>query len=291
MHIPVLLREVIQSLELHPGLTVLDGTLGAGGHTREILPLIIPGGTLIGLDRDREAVARAEDLIGNPRGVRILIRHANFRDIDTVCDQEEIATFDRALLDLGYSSYQMDDARRGFSFQSIGPLDMRLDQTESITAADIVNFWDEEVIADMIWAYGDERRSRAIARAIVAARKVHPITTTKELADLIEQKIHRSGKIHPATKTFQALRIVVNDEMASLRTGIEHIFTRLVSGGRLAIISFHSGEDRIVKDLFRTLVTDGRGALVVKKPLVPQDDEFKSNPRSRSAKLRIIQKL
>lgn len=291
MHIPVLLREVIQSLELHPGLTVLDGTLGAGGHSREIIPLIVPGGTLVGLDRDREAIDRASKIIGNPAGVRTIFHYANFRDVDTVCDEIGVATFDRALLDLGYSSYQMDDARRGLSFQTVGPLDMRLDQTESLTAADIVNFWDEDVIADMIWAYGDERKSRAIARAIVAARKLQPITTTKELADIIENKIHRSGKIHPATRTFQALRIVVNDEMGSLKSGIEHIFARLSPGGRLAIISFHSGEDRIVKDLFRTLADNEQGILVVKKPLVPQEDEFKSNPRSRSAKLRIIQKL
>lgn len=291
MHIPVLLREVVQSLDLHPGLTVLDGTVGAGGHAREIIPHIIPGGTYFGLDRDREAVVRAEKILGTVPGARIIISHANFRAIDEACRDAEIESFDRALLDLGYSSYQIDDPKRGLSFQANGPLDMRLDRTESITAADIVNFWDEAVIADMIYAYGDEHRSRAIARAIIAARKLHPIETTTELADIIADVIPRTGKIHPATRTFQALRIVVNDEMAAIRDGIETIFARLTPGGRLAIITFHSGEDRIVKESFRNLVAEEKGVLVVKKPLVPEDDEAKSNPRSRSAKLRIIQKL
>lgn len=289
-HIPVLFDETIASLDLAPGQTVVDGTLGNAGHSSAIAKAI-PGGTLVGIDQDTTALSVAKAVL-EPflHTTKILFIHGNSRNIGTLVTDAGISSIDRVLLDVGLRSDQVDDAERGFSFQHDGPLDMRMDQTQDLTAADIVNTWREETIADLIYVYGDERASRRIAKAIVARRAETPFTRTAELAQLVKESVRSHGKTHPATKTFQALRIVVNDELAALREALAGSWELLRSGGRLAVISFHSGEDAMVKSFMREKDQQGEGTMVTKKPIMASDAELESNPRSRSARLRVITK-
>lgn len=289
-HIPVLFDETIASLDLAPGQTVVDGTLGNAGHSSAIVQAI-PGGTLIGIDQDTTALAVAKKVL-EPffNTTNIILIHGNSRNIEMLVTEAGIPGADRVLLDVGLRSDQVDDASRGFSFQHDGPLDMRMDRTQELTAADIVNTWREETIADLIYVYGDERAARRIARAIVVRREEKPFAGTAELAQLVKDSVRSHGKTHPATKTFQALRIVVNDELAALREALAGSWNLLRPGGRLAVISFHSGEDAMVKSFMREKVEDGEGVTVTKKPVMASDAEIQSNPRSRSARLRVITK-
>lgn len=294
-HVSVLLHEVIDGLELQRGDVVLDGTFGGGGHSKEIIKKIGHTGMLIGLDMDQAAIKRCE-AIAAYSVARMECMEGNFKDADKVLDTLGIHGLHKVVLDIGLSSFQFEESGRGFSFKRDEPLKMTFleDPTEETMTADtIVNTWEEENIATILWKYGEERFSRRIARKIVEAREEKPIKTTTELAQLVSEAVPKRfvTKIHPATKTFQALRITVNDELGNLRIGLARLFERLEPEGRIAVISFHSLEDRIVKQFFRGLSDEGEAELITKKPIVPSEGEIQENPRSRSAKLRIIKKI
>lgn len=284
VHLPVLLKEVVDWLAPQPGMTFVDGTLGGGGHSRALAEAVGPAGRLIALDRDPAALETAEEELA---GLPVTLVHSNFSDLPEVLSQLGVAAIDGALLDLGLSSDQLVDERRGFSFSTAGPLDLRFDPTSGEPAARLVNRLTAEHLADLIYHYGEERYSRRIAAAIIERRREHPIETSAELADIIRRVVpssRDSRRIDPATRTFQALRIAVNKELESLETALRRIPDCLQPGGRLAIISFHSLEDRRVKEAFRS---DPRLEVLTRKPVVPGEPELSLNPRSRSAKLRI----
>lgn len=287
MHESVLLHETIESLALASGDVVVDGTLGRAGHVLEALR-VQPDIFVIGIDRDEQAIEESTKKIAAVTK-NFKIFSGNFRDIDKF-----VPKADKIILDLGISSPHLDSSGRGFSFQKDEPLlmTMKRDLGEAdFTARDIVNGWEEEDIANVLYAYGDERYSRRIAKAIVLAREEKPIETTFELVDIIKGSvpgIYRKGKIHPATRSFQALRIAVNDELGSLKQGLATGFATLAPGGRMAIISFHSLEDRIVKNFMRDAEKEGKGRSLTKKPMVPTEEETRRNPRSRSSKLRVF---
>src|SRR5512138_3344606 len=301
-HQPVLYQEIIHALQPRRGSRYVDGTVGAGGHARGILEASAPDGQLLGLDVDPQALALARKTLAPYEG-RIHLAQASYTSLHAQLAQYHWDAVDGILLDLGASSMQFDMPERGFSFLQDAPLDMRFGPHVSQTAADLVNEYSERELADLLYQYGEERDSRKIARAIVKARPIH---TTRELVAVIESVSPRRGdRVHPATRTFQALRIAVNEELASIQEVLPQAVTALRSGGRLAVISFHSLEDRIVKDIFREQSKDlinppyeriyeqERSAVlkeVNRKPLTPSDDEIKNNPRARSAKLRIIEK-
>ena len=282
----------------------MDGTLGAGGHARGILDACAPDGQLLGLDVDPQALTIARKTLAPYEQHRIHLAKASYTTLSAQLKQLGWDGVDGIVLDLGASSMQFDTAERGFSFQYDAPLDMRFGPHASQTAADIVNSYTERELADLIYEYGEERDSRKIARAIVNRRPLH---TTRELVAVIEAVSPRRGdRVHPATRTFQALRIAVNDELASIKTVLPQAVASLNVGGRLAVISFHSLEDRIVKDFFREQSKDlvnppyeqlyavERKAIikeVTRKPIVPSEEETKDNPRARSAKLRIAEKM
>ncbi len=296
MHKTVLLQEAIDNLELGKGNIFVDGTLGAGGHTEEVCRRLGKAVKIIAMDVDAEALERAKErLAGTPCDITYV--EDNFRNLDAVMKDSGVQHIDRILLDLGWSSDQFESSGRGFSFRKDEPLRMTLKATlspEEFDAADIVGKWDEEDIANVLYAYGEERFARRIAREIVEVRDKTPIKTTGDLAKIIESAVpafYRKGRLHPATKTFQALRIAVNDELESLRQALVKGFAALAPDGRMAIITFHSLEDRIVKNFFKTFERDGIGILINKKPIIPGDEELANNPRARSAKLRIIQKI
>ena len=282
-HVAVLLAEALDALAVRPGATYLDGTFGAGGHTRAIAER---GGRVVAFDRDPGA--RVPDDLGD--AVKLVRR--NFAELGPALDDLDIATVDGALFDLGVSSMQFDVAERGFSLVHDGPLDMRMNSGDGPTAYDLLARSSETELADLIFHYGDERAARRIARALVAARDANRLPErTLELARLVSGVVHVRGKrerIHPATRTFQALRIAVNDELGSLERGLDAAIARTAPGGRIAVISFHSLEDRIVKLRFRS---DDRVRVVTRKPLLPGDDELARNPRARSAKLRVAERL
>ncbi len=281
VHIPVLSREVIEGLAIHPGGHYLDATVGGGGHSRLILTAA-PDVLLTALDQDEQAIAAAQQTLAE-FGDRVHVYHTNFANYNP----GELR-FDGILADLGVSSAQFDIPERGFSFRLEAPLDMRMDQTQELTAADIVNHWEENKLATIFYTYGEERLSRRIARRIVEQR---PFTTTTQLAEAIAYsvpKAYRYGRIHPATRVFQALRIAVNRELEVLETFLSQAPDWLKPGGRIAIISFHSLEDRIVK---HALKESPWLKVLTKKPILPQEDEIETNARSRSAKLRIAEKL
>jgi len=300
-HIPVLLEPILETLL--PARRIIDGTLGAGGHSAALLEA--GAESLLGLDRDPQALALARVALA-PFGDRAHIVHASYADMTTEAQQLDWKAVDAILLDVGVSSMQFDTPERGFSFRYEAPLDMRFDPTsDTPTAADMINLWDADELADIFYHYGEEHDSRRIARAIVQAR---PLETTTALAAAIERAVprRRDDKIHPATRVFQALRIAVNDELGTLARTLPHAIDLLVVGGHLAVISFHSLEDRIVKDSFRLASTDcicppktpicvcGHHAsvrLITKKPITADEAEIARNPRSRSAKLRIVEKL
>ncbi len=282
IHVPVLPREVLELLAPLPGETMVDGTLGGAGHTRMLAAAVGDNGQVLSFDRDGQAIEAAEQIL---RGLPIKLVHANFRELRQVLDQLEIRGVDGVLLDLGLSSDQLADRERGFSFESDGPLDLRFDTDEGESAAQLINRLREERLADMIYEYGEERLSRRIARKIVETRRERPIQTARELADIVRKCVPRSprDKIDPATRTFQALRIAVNDELGSLDRVLRDLPACLNPGGRVAIISFHSLEDRRVKEAFRA---EPRFEILTKKPLTASEAELAENPRSRSAKLR-----
>ena len=299
-HVPVMLAEVLEGLRVQPEGTYLDGTFGRGGHAREVLARLGPKGRLLLMDRDPEAIASAQREFA--ADARVAIRHASFADLAQWPETE--AGLDGVLLDLGVSSPQLDDPARGFSFQNEGPLDMRMDPTRGLSAAQWLAAADETEIADVLWRHGEERMSRRIARTIVERRQEHPLLTTRDLAELVARSIgHRERHKHPATRTFQALRIHVNDELGALPRGLEAACARLKPGGRLAVISFHSLEDRAVKQFIR-----GEVARPVRRGLPPPevapsplqaigkarfagDAELAANPRARSAVLRVAEKV
>ena len=290
-HLPVMTAEVLQYLLPARGGVFVDCTVGLGGHTQALLEA--GASRVIGLDRDRDALARAQDVLA-PWGTRAELVHADYREFDTVLAARGIDVIDGALADLGVSSLQFDAPGRGFSFQRDEPLDMRMDQSGGATAADLIAQATEEELAEAIFQYGEERFSRRIARALCEARRAARIDTTFQLAAIVRRSIPRRGpmRIDPATRTFQALRIWVNRELDGLDRFLESIVRRLRAGARLAVISFHSLEDRIVKHTFRAL---DRGDAIVKvltkRPLVPGDDEVQHNPRARSAKLRVAERM
>ncbi|MEH1965558.1 MULTISPECIES: 16S rRNA (cytosine(1402)-N(4))-methyltransferase RsmH [unclassified Nostoc] len=280
-HISVLGREVIEGLAVRPGGHYLDVTVGGGGHSRLILEAAADV-RVTAVDQDKDALAAAQKNLAEYSD-RIQFIYSNFADYEFPPN-----TFDGILADLGVSSYHLDQAERGFSFRQAASLDMRMDRGRSLTAADVINNWDEAELADIFFKYGEERLSRRIARRIVERRPLH---TTTELADAIASSVppkYRYGRIHPATRVFQALRIVVNDELKSLETFLDKAPNALVPGGRIAIISFHSLEDRPVKHGLRN---SPLLKVLTKKPIIAQEEEISKNPRSRSAKLRIAQKL
>lgn len=308
-HEPVLLNEVLQVLDPQPGQVFLDGTVGGAGHSREIIKRLLPGGRLVAVDRDREALAAARAALA-PYAEHVVFVHRNFRDIKQILRELSIEGVDGILLDVGVSSHQLDTEERGFSYHGDAPLDMRMDRSLPLSAADLVNTWSEEELARIIRDFGEELWARRIAAFIVARRKEKgPITKTGELVEVIKNAIpararRRGG--HPARRTFQALRIAVNDELGALENAVRDGMECLNPGGRLAVISFHSLEDRIVKKAFQNAAAGcqcppglpkcvcGRRPMVrilTAKPIIASDEEVNRNPRARSAKLRAVQKV
>jgi len=294
-HIPVLLNETIDWLELTEGEIVVDGTINTAGHSLEICKHIGSTGHLIGIDEDSDALVFAEK---NLKIVlpKITLFHGNYRDIDILLASIGITKVDKILLDIGLSNRQLFSSGRGFSFAKNEPLLMTFNskpQKDGLTAEEIVNCWDEENIADIIYGYGDERFARVIAKNIIQTRSIKKISTTFELVEIIEKSIPlraRNKRLHFATKTFQALRITVNDELLSLKKGIDKGINLLNPNGRMAVISFHSGEDRIVKNIFREKQKEKIVKILTKKPITPSIEEVKTNPKARSAKLRVVKK-
>jgi 16S rRNA (cytosine1402-N4)-methyltransferase len=295
VHIPVLLKETVEGLQLKTGMVVLDATLGGGGHTKEICKAIGKDGLLIGIDADKAAIGRVAEILKDKCRFHLFV--ANFRELSTVLQNAGVPQIDAAMFDLGLSSFQLEESRRGFTFQKDEPLLMTFAENAAegkLTAKEILNEWAEESIADVIYGYGGERYARRIASAIVESRKEKSIETTFQLVAIIERAVpavYKRRKIHFATKTFQALRITVNDEIGSVKKAIEDVWGKLKVGGRVAVVSFHEIEDRAVKNFFRNRKQAGDAELITKKPIVPSDDEILENPRSRSAKLRLAEKI
>ncbi|HUT86095.1 MAG TPA: 16S rRNA (cytosine(1402)-N(4))-methyltransferase RsmH [Elusimicrobiales bacterium] len=287
-HIPVLLKESADALITNKNGIYLDATLGLGGHSKYFLTKLGKEAKLIGIDRDSQAVKFAEDILKGHTNVTL--KQANFADVLKVLEELEINSLDGVFFDLGLSSYQLEDAERGFSFSKDGRLDMRFDSTSKLTAEEIVNTYGYDKLVYILRNYGEERFAEKIAEKIIRERKMTPIQTTTHLVTLIETVLKRSGKIHPATRTFQALRIAVNDELGNVAKGLERVSKVISVGGRIAVISFHSLEDRIVKLFFKKLSEDGKWKLINKKPLIPATEEISANPRARSAKLRVIER-
>jgi len=301
-HQPVLYHEIIHALQPQNKGHYVDGTVGAVGHARGILEACAPDGRLLGLDVDPQALALARETLA-PYGERVRLIQASYDSLEKVLREIGWIAVDGILLDLGLSSMQLDTPERGFSFQHDAPLDMRFDPASTTTAADLVNSLPGDELADLIYRFGEERASRRIAQAIVKAR---PLQTTRQLAAVIESVLPRKGHIHPATRTFQALRIAVNQELERVENVLPQAIAALRSGGRLAIISFHSLEDRIVKEYFRRESKDlvnppyeriyeveKKATLkeINRKVIIPGEAEVKANPRARSAKLRIAEKM
>lgn len=292
MHESVLSEEVLFWLSPRPGQFFIDGTLGAGGHASRILEKTGPQGKIIGFDRDPSALEEAGRVL-RPFGERVTMRHDRYQNIPNRLMESHAGQVDGMLLDLGVSSMQLDNASRGFSFTQDGPLDMRMDPTESETAAKLIHRVREDVLREILWKWGEERFARRVARAIIRRREVKPIETTAELARVVAQAVpgsYRHGRIHPATRTFQAIRIAVNRELEELEAFLPSALPLLKEGGRMAVISFHSLEDRIVKRAFRDFKQQGLGVILTKKPIEASEAEAGRNPRARSAKLRVFMK-
>lgn len=291
-HQPVMIQEVLDALNPRPGATIVDGTVGTGGHSAMILPRLLPSGTLIAIDRDEAALRTARTRLADftPNAS---FTHENYGHLDVVLQQLGLSQVDGVLLDLGMSSVQVDDASRGFSFSKEGPLDMRMDLQQDLTAHTLVNRLSLGELTTMLATLGEERFARRIARHLVEARRAHPITTTVQLAHLVTQAVPgkaRYGRLHPATRTFQALRMTVNDELRALETFLAGLGHVLRPGGRAVILTFHSLEDRLVKRAFVQRMREGTWTLLTKKPLRPTPAEVSQNPRARSAKLRAIER-
>jgi len=295
LHIPVMLHEVIDYLKLAPGQVIVDATMGTGGHSLEILKRITPGGRLIGIDRDEDSLEICRQRLSEFKDACEFV-HANFSDLDQVLGKLGIDSIDGIIFDLGISTYQLKDAQRGFSFQEEGPLDMRLDKSSYISAYDLINNLNENEISQMLWSFGQERWHNRIAHLLVEERKSEPIATTKQLANLVMRAIpHRYRKsyyrIHPATRTFQAVRISVNRELEILENAIKKAVAILRKQARICVISFHSLEDRVIKHTFRALKADGIIDIITAKPLTPTASEIEKNPSSRSSKFRVAQRI
>jgi 16S rRNA (cytosine1402-N4)-methyltransferase len=299
LHTSVLLQEAIDGLNLKAGATTLDATLGVGGHTRAIAERIGDKGTLVGIDADRAAITRAKTALSD-FGFKGEIKffNTNFRHLDQVLKDAGEEKIDAVLFDLGLSSPQIESSGRGFTFRQDEPLVMTFAEEpkpEEVTALDVVNSWSEETLTLIISSYGEEKFARRIAKAIVEHRDAGPITTTAELSSIIEQAIpyvaRKKQKIHPATRTFQGIRMAVNDEVGALNDVLPKAFEALNHGGRMAVISFHSIEDRIVKRYFLEKGKAGEAKIITKRPLIANEEETKENPRARSAKLRILEKI
>jgi 16S rRNA (cytosine1402-N4)-methyltransferase len=293
LHVPVLLEESLEYLQVPPGGVVVDATLGLAGHSAEIAKRLGGKGRLIGFDRDEHAMALAKVRlagVAEELGTEMPAMEFVSRSFSEIAEVIRPGTLDGLLADFGVSSLQLDEAKRGFSFRADGPLDMRMDPRSELTAQQVVNQADEEDLANLIYEFGEERRSRRIARAIVRAR---PIETTAELAQVISAvaPAMKGEKIHPATRTFQALRIHVNNELGEIQSLLNSVGPLLKPGGRVVLISFHSLEDRIVKDSFRDAARNGVLEILTKKPVMAKEQEALRNPRSRSAKLRAARKL
>ena len=317
-HVPVMLEEVLKFLQPRAGGHYIDGTLGGGGHTRAILEQSTPGGKVLGIDADAQAIARVKERLSDfVNNGRLVLVHGNFAELARIVREAGFVSVEGVLLDLGFSSYQVDDPRRGFSFSVDGPLDMRLDQSQAESAADIVNSASEQELADIFWRYGEEKRSRLIARRIVRQRERGAITRTAQLAQLAAAGVpYKPGVIHPATRAFQALRIAVNHELEQLEKALPQILDVLSMNkalpaggqeeprgwdGRMVTIAFHSLEDRLIKEFMRREAKDclcpphvpvcvcghkARLRLLTPKPVTPTIEEVTANPRARSAKLR-----
>jgi len=286
VHQAVLVHEVLEYLDLAPGKKVLDCTLGGGGHARSILEHITPGGILTGIDQDEDALKAASENLRDFKD-NINLIHSNFRNLETIIAKHDEGEFDGVLFDLGLSSLQLEDSKRGFSIKHNGPLDMRMDRGQKIDAAYLVNKLSESEIKEVIKRFGEERFSGRIARAIASKR---PIETTFQLAEIISRAVPgkaRHGRIHPATRTFQALRIAVNKELEALDSVLNIVLKYIKRGGKICVISFHSLEDRIVKNRFRDYARQDLLRIITKKPVIAQREEVLLNPRSRSAKLRV----
>ena len=302
-HIPVLLEETIQGLNINPDGIYVDGTIGGAGHSKKIIEKLSEKGLLIGIDRDEEALKAAKENLKDYKNFKLI--HGNHDDIKEILTEQSIEKVDGILLDLGVSSYQLDERERGFSYNSDNILDMRMDQTQSLTAMDVVNEYSEEKLANIIYEYGEEKFSRQIARNICIERKKQKITTTKMLADIIAKSTPYAKDGHPAKRTFQAIRIEVNNEIQPLYDTVINSINCLKEGGRLCIITFHSLEDRAVKDAF--LDAQGKctcpkdlpycicnykslGKIITKKPIEANKQELEENSRAKSAKLRIFER-
>ena len=288
-HKPVMASEVIAYLNLKPGSIIVDATVGTAGHALKILEKISPGGRLIGVDRDKDSLAISEERLKDFKN-NVALVHSDFRYLDNILAEFKIKNVDGILFDLGLSSYQLETWERGFSFRYDAPLDMRMDQTSYISAYDLVNNLTEKEISNILWSFGQERWHNRIARYLVRERLRGPITTTNQLRDIVMKAIgyrFSRQRIHPATRTFQALRIAVNRELEALEEALDKVPKLLKKGSRVCVISFHSLEDRITKHNFRENALNGIYRVLTKKPLTPQEEETLDNPRARSAKMRV----
>lgn len=288
-HISVLLQEAVDALQIQKGKRYIDATLGAGGHTREILAR---GGIVLGIDQDADAIAQVSSHFRSALAEKkLIIAKSNFSHIGDIAKQHEFTNVAGVLFDLGVSGHQLDTGERGFSFLSDAPLDMRMDKELAVTASDLLKVLTKKELYELFRDYGEETYAWKLAQVIDSARRVTPITTTKQLADLVARSVPKKGNVHPATKIFQALRIAVNDELGAIEEGLQQAVSLVAGGGRVVIISFHSLEDRIVKKAFAALAEKGVGKVMTEKPIVPTEEEIQANKRSRSAKMRIFEKL
>lgn len=289
-HTSVLLQETIENLQVREGKQYIDGTLGGGGHTGEILKR---GGRVLGIDMDDDALGFVqENLASEIKAGKLILAKGNFKDIDKIAAEHEFTDVAGILFDLGVSSHHFDTPERGFSVQKMGPLDMRMDRNLAVKAKDLINILTKGELYELFTKLGEEHFARAISDSIVSSRQIKPIETTTELVAIVARSVpKRQGMIHPATKVFQALRIAVNDELNNIREGLPKAVGILKASGRLAVISFHSLEDRIIKNSFLAFQEKGMGTIVTKKPIVPTREEIRNNKRSRSSKLRVFEKL
>lgn len=287
-HIPILAKEIAELLLTNPDGVYVDGTLGLGGHTKYFLERLSSNARLLGFDRDAQAIAMAKERVAD---TRLSAYHASYTQAPEVLAQENLPGADGALFDLGLSSYQLDDPSRGFGIMNNGPLDMRFDAQAPVSAYTVVNQWTLDDLTRIIRDYGEDPNAEKIALAIMRARREGPIQTTEELKNIVQSVVRGRGKIHPATQTFQALRIAVNDELGAVERMLGALDGIVKPGGRAAVLTFHSLEDRLVKNKFKELAAAGKWQLVNKKVIVPSYEEIRQNRRARSAKLRVIERL
>ncbi len=287
-HIPILAEEIASLLLQNKSGHYLDGTLGLGGHTKLFLSRLDSNARILGLDKDSQAIKFAKEKVADSR---LITRQASYLQAPEILKELNWSLLDGALFDLGLSSYQLDDASRGFSFLKAGPLDMRFDNTKGLTAEDIINTWPADKLEYIFKTYGEEHKAKKIALIICESRRETPLKTTTDLANLIEKHIPRFGKTHPATRIFQALRIAVNEELQTVEKAPKMLTDIIKPGGRAAFLTFHSLEDRIIKQAFKEMEKSGAWRLVNKKLIMPSEEEIKNNSRSRSAGLRVIERV